>query len=374
MTARSPAQDEAGSGRPRRSAGRVRPGGVAFLLALSLVGASVAAGRSSTGGSGESPSYLDTSPPAKPAPVPGNGSGSRSEGDDFASARLIPEIPFSSSGTTCDFADDWDEVCPTAGNACPDVIYRFECAATIEVFVDLCASLYDSKVSVHDGPGGPAIACNDDAGCGYSGWQSRIERVTLQAGHEYYFVVDGYAGCGEYALAIDEYAPCLVECPDSSNPEGEPPCGDGYIDRFNGGCAGNGWVAVEPDSGGCALVCGRSCTYATGDQSYRDSDWYRCFAAGGPVRAAVHAEFAPAMALIYGTDCADLAYIHGDDVPCAESRLEWICTEGQEFWVWVSPATFWGVAESEYLLRICGLRVPVPVRATSWGRIKAQLR
>lgn len=376
-----------GRGRDRGHMSLRRDAAVAFLIALSLGSATVLAAGGGVWGAGSFPPELAPTPPAKPAPEPGRGEtgrgavdrgeagrlvgGGRTGGDTFATAVVIPSIPYTDSGTTCGFADDWDEVCPYSGSTSPDVICRFDCAATVEISAELCASTYDTKLSIHDGAYGTAIACNDDGGCGYSGWQSRLDQVTLQAGHTYFFVVDGYSGCGDYVLSIEQYVPCVVNCPPDATSEGEPLCGDGYVDRYNGGCAAGLWSEVEADSAGCVTLCGRSCTYLHQGLSYRDSDWYRLFAAGGPVTATVQAEFPVSMFLIHGTDCMNLAYVPGDALSCRTLTLDRSSTEGQELWVWVGPTTYRGVPESVYMLQICGLRAPVPVRKTSWGRLKA---
>ena len=107
--------------------------------------------------------------------------------------------------------------------------------------IDLCESLYDTRTWVYDfeagfGFGNP-YACTADAGCGYSGYQSRISRMPAVAGHTYYIIVDGYGGdCGEYVLLVEEYIPCFMECPAGVQLEGEPPLLDGYWDTHNGGC------------------------------------------------------------------------------------------------------------------------------------------
>jgi hypothetical protein len=162
----------------------------------------------------------------------------REGGETIATAMVIPAVPFSDQGATCDNFNDYDAVCPNEGSTSPDVVYKYTATAETVVTIDLCSSQYDTKVYVFQWPDTyEPIACNDDAGCGYSGWQSRIEAVPMEAGGEYYIVVDGYgADCGEYALEVTLHEPCVVECPPGALHENEPPCGDNYYDMYNGGC------------------------------------------------------------------------------------------------------------------------------------------
>ncbi len=164
----------------------------------------------------------------------------RQGGETIGTAVVIPGLPFSDGGATCDNVDNYDAVCPYTGSTSPDVVYVYYATTTAELTIDLCASAYDTKVYVYEWPElYLPIACNDDAGCGYSGWQSRIEAVTVHPDGQYYVVVDGYGGdCGEYVLEVGEREPCVVECPPGALHEGEGPvsCEDEYYDNYNGGC------------------------------------------------------------------------------------------------------------------------------------------
>ncbi len=162
----------------------------------------------------------------------------RQGGENVGSAVLIPNLPFADDGATCDNLDEYDAVCPYTGSTSPDVVYKYVPTSEVNVTIDLCASDYDTKVFVYRWPElYEPVACNDDAGCGYSGWQSRLENLTLDAGEQYYIVIDGYGGdCGHYVLQVSEHQPCVVECPPGAMHEGEPPCVDGYYDVYNGGC------------------------------------------------------------------------------------------------------------------------------------------
>ncbi len=74
------------------------------------------------------------------------------------------------------------------------------------------------------------------------------------------------------ANTLCDQCPCLTPCPDGAIPEGEPTCGDNYVDTFNGGC-----TAREPQFSSLALgetVCGESGVFFDGADNVPDFDWY----------------------------------------------------------------------------------------------------
>ncbi len=334
--------------------------------ACAVMTASACAGAGGTyyGGS------CDPNPCPQPPPPPGGG------GDTIAEAVIIPALPFNDAGTTLGYVNDYDEVCPYTGSTSPDVVYAFTPTASLAFSIDLCASAYDTKVYVYVDSPSTLLACNDDAGCGYSGWQSKIDNLVVAGGHTYYIVIDGYGGSsGIYSLSIEAYSPCVVECPNGAQIEGEPPCADDYYDQYNGGCNTTGWTEVYGQGGGCADVCGRSCTYLYQGSSYRDTDWYAMYAQGGLVTATCEAEFPLQFILIYGPDCNNLQYDLQTAGPCTPTTLTHDFGAGAEFWLWVGPSTFSGVPESDYAFRVCGIvGGATPVYSVTWGAVKAWYR
>jgi len=129
------------------------------------------------------------------------------DGDTIENAIPITDPYGSYSGSTVGYTDDYDEACPYPGSTAPDVVYVLEAPGAGWLDISLCNSLYDTKVYVYEfangfGFGNP-LACNDDAGCGYSGYQSLIESAPISIGHTYYIVVDGYgASSGDYTLDL----------------------------------------------------------------------------------------------------------------------------------------------------------------------------
>jgi hypothetical protein len=197
----------------------------------------------------------------------------QSGGDDIATATVIPGLPFNDAGYTCGFANDYDVACPYSGSISPDVVYKYTPASNTNVDVDLCASLYDTKVYVFDGSSANVVACNDDADCAVL-YRSKLTNVPLTAGHDYYIVVDGYGGdCGDYSLAVSEPVSCpgLVTCMSYDQPENEPDCFDGFIDTFDGGCN-----SIPPVFSPvfCGTICGTTGNYVYDGGQYRDTDWY----------------------------------------------------------------------------------------------------
>ncbi|MBM3287091.1 MAG: hypothetical protein FJY88_07035 [Candidatus Eisenbacteria bacterium] len=286
--------------------------------------------------------------------------GGRVGGDTIADAVLIPSLPYADSGNTCGYANDSDGNCLYVTSTSPDVVYRYNPAVDEVVEIDLCASSYDTAVYVWEDSAGNEIVCNDD-GCGAGRQQSRIWFAGLQAGHSYYIIVDGYGGdCGEYSITVERLELCDLPCPSGALVEGEPPCADDQRDVYNPGCSGDegylrDWLPIPGQPGGCATVCGRSCTYRYEVWEMRDTDWYRAQAAGGVVTLTCRAEFPLMCYIIYGTDCGHLNYVYGQASPCEPLTIEWVAPAAQDVWLWVGPSVFQGVPESDYVFEVCGL-------------------
>jgi len=338
-----------------------------ITLALCVAGAALAAtaptsNQLSTVGKGTFPGDGATTP--------------RVGGEDIPGAALIPGLPFSDTGATCGYVNNYDEVCPYTGSASPDVVYKYTPTAAEAITVDLCASSYDTKVYIYAGGVGNLVACNDDAGCGYSGWQSQLTNVALTAGVTYYIVVDGYgSACGTYDFQVIGYAPCEVICPAGGVPEGEPPCGPDYYDNWNGGCNSipNVFQAIYATAGGCLDLCGKSGTYTYTGLSYRDTAWFDITGIGATVTATCTAEFPMQFIYIYGPDCNNLLYNLLTGSECQPVTLSYYAGAGVHHWLWVGAQVFTGIpCDADYLLNVCGiLGGPTPVEQKSWGGIKA---
>lgn len=315
----------------------------------------------------------------------------RQGGDDIPNATVIPALPFYDEGTTCGYTNDYDESCPYTGSASPDVVYSYTPAHHEVLFVDLCGSYYDTKVYIYQDeytPGNP-FACNDDAcsGPNYPApYLSELWGVNIYGGHTYYIVVDGYGGdCGTYVLDIYDNGCCWLECPDGAIPEGEPECGPGYVDDFNGGCGSDPTVYQTIECGADPVVyCGTSGTWEDGFQ-YRDTDWYEItLNETKTLTVCAEAEFPLLVFLLDGNPtpgpdpCADDDMIIDYDYayPCDPICFTRTFAPGT-YWIWVGPSVFDGVPcdiMNRYILSIEGYCGGTAVENATWGRIKGIFR
>jgi hypothetical protein len=300
----------------------------------------------------------------------------REGGETVATAVVIGAIPFADSGATCDNIDDYDEICPYSGSTSPDVVYSFTPTEDNILDIDLCGSLYDTKVFVYENAAGNTVGCNDDFYfdeiCGV--YVSRIEAQAVTAGNTYYIVVDGYGGdCGTYYLSVAGAEVCDLVCPPGGVDEGEPDLVDYYIDDYNGGCNSTPWVfqvlqaTEEPD---CVTLCGESGWYYAGG-SFRDTDWFEVTATGGTMNIDIDAEYAVNF-FVLNTDCNNLQLLYQTvGGPCLPGNVSFPTAPGDVYWLWVGPTVFSGpVYEFEYQLSVCGIYGVVPAETSTWGGVK----
>ncbi len=130
-------------------------------------------------------------------------------GETCETAVVITGLPFTDTGDTTAFVDDYDEECPYPGSTASDVVYSYSPAVTMNVEITLCTGIsdYDTKLYIYeDVCPDNLFACNDDdcAGPAYpDAFQSRLYDIVLDAGSTYYIVVDGYSGGnGNYEILI----------------------------------------------------------------------------------------------------------------------------------------------------------------------------
>ena len=91
------------------------------------------------------------------------------DGDVVDSAMVIESIPFDTYGSTEGYFDNYDEVCPYNNSVSPDVVYAYTASEDMVVDIDLCGSMYDTKVYVYENEVGNLAlttdgeeACDDD--------------------------------------------------------------------------------------------------------------------------------------------------------------------------------------------------------------------
>jgi hypothetical protein len=154
--------------------------------------------------------------PAKPKSSPGQahatlstGAGSlpgRQGGDTGETAVVIDALPFTDTGTTVGYTDDYTPECAGESSA-PDVVYSFAPPADMYIDISLCdGTNFDTVLYVilDDCASGPQVACVDDA-CGF---QSLLRHLTVTGGHTYYIIVDGYLDySGDYTITVTESGP-----------------------------------------------------------------------------------------------------------------------------------------------------------------------
>ncbi len=131
-------------------------------------------------------------PPADPAVI-------LEGGDTFASATVIPSLPYNDYGNTNGYLDNYSALCIPPG--APDVVYSFTPAADAVIDISLCGSSYDTGLLIYDA-GYVAIDCNDD----FCGYQSKIVNFAVMTGATYYIVVDGEGteNFGAYLISVTE--------------------------------------------------------------------------------------------------------------------------------------------------------------------------
>ncbi|MBE0661291.1 MAG: fibronectin type III domain-containing protein [Bacteroidales bacterium] len=147
----------------------------------------------------------------------------RQGGDDIATAFVISSLPYSATGTTTGYTDNYDAICPYNAPGSPDVVYSYTPASNGFIDISLCNDLtdYDTKLYVYDTQNpitGDEIACNDDA-CSTLNFPdpyvSQILGVEVFSGVTYYIVVDGYGGDnGNYEITVTQgIEPISLDCP-----------------------------------------------------------------------------------------------------------------------------------------------------------------
>jgi hypothetical protein len=305
-------------------------------------------------------------------------------GDTIFTATVIPSIPYSDTGTTAGYVNDYDEACPYTGSTSPDVVYSYTPTALSSVTVDLCYSQYDTKVYVYNSSLA-LVACNDDfwfdLPC-YT-FSSRVENVPMSAGETYYIVVDGYGGSfGTYQIDVAEIPPCVVDCPAGGIPEGEPALFNGYTDNYDGGCNTPGYpfVHIPGDNNGEAILCGVSGWYlSAGGTQYRDTDWYTLtMGVTGSMDITVDAEVATYIFELGPQDCSVVAVIQNAiGGPCLEAYMTIAgYAPGGIVWFWVGPTVFVPPSGNnpemyDYVCWFSGLEPEIATENTNWSTMKA---
>ncbi len=302
--------------------------------------------------------------PAKPASnataPPPDAELIRQGGDTIADAVRIPIPTIDLAGTTAGYADDYDEACPYEGGDAPDVVYSILPESNMLLDVDLCGSQYDTRIWVYDDTFVGHIACNDDfyGGPPCGAYVSKIENMVVEAGREYWIVVDGYGGeYGEYLIDVVMREPCELDCPAGATLEDEPPLMEGYVDTHNGGCASDSGGVMQPITS--PLFCGVSGWYLSEGANFRDTDWFLIdIPASGVLEIIGDAALETYMFELGPQDCNEVAVLQNVTIgPCVEGSMTITGEPGSTVWFWVGPTTFASpdgsdVFEYDYVLEL----------------------
>lgn len=175
-------------------------------------------------------------------------------GDTCDWAELITALPYTDSGNTCGFTNDYDEVCPYTGSTSPDVAYEYTPGSDVAVDISLCndGTDYDTKLYVYESScPGVLVACNEDA-CSTpqypNPYVSELIGVMLTGGTTYFIIVDGYGGyCGNYVITVDEGVPPppRPECPAVGTLFGQQPHMPDESWSFGNADANSGYLVQE---------------------------------------------------------------------------------------------------------------------------------
>jgi len=125
-------------------------------------------------------------------------------GEDISTAVEIPSLPYTTTGTTVGYNDDYDEACDIASTS-PDVVYYYIATGHDLLDINLCGAGTDYRTHLwaYENSEAQLIACNRfSAECGGQ-LKSALTNVEVFAGNTYYIVVDGdYGASGNYELDI----------------------------------------------------------------------------------------------------------------------------------------------------------------------------
>lgn len=276
---------------------------------------------------------------------------------------VLDAFPILETGNTSHWRHDYDEACPIAGGAAPDVVYQFFNDRYRVVNVSLCESKFDTKVYVYDNhfsPGAP-LACSDD---GFSGSfiedaVSLIRHLVLQESHTYYFVVDGFGRkSGEYEFTVQEIPSCELLRPTDAIDEGEIECHSDYIDHINAGCDPAGeFVTFLAPSDSSLQIWGTSGTYRSDTGYIGDSDTYELvLTEDRTLTYQLEAEFPARLSLIdVNGGCQDPEYIDQFSTGVCAEVFDSSCLTAGVYWLNVHPLHDHGAPSGvNYVLTIDG--------------------
>ena len=121
-------------------------------------------------------------------------------------------------------------------------------------------------------------------------------------------------------------------------PEGEPDCGDGYVDNYNGGCSSDPVVFQSINNGD--RIGGISGVFVTNDTLFRDTDWYEyTVPANRHLGLTVEADFAVlAFILVDLGGCDSIYVVDVDSTTIAGQSISLGGTvPAGTYYLWIGP-------------------------------------
>jgi len=124
--------------------------------------------------------------------------------------------------------------------------------------------------------------------------------------------------------------------------EGEPDCGDGYVDSYNGGC--NSTPEIFQDIMANQIMLARGGTYLFNGSNYRDTDWFQYVVTDNTVLTyTAVAEFDLQLFLIDGNSgCTNPPIIQQATVPANDTGVVSDTVAPGTYWLWAGVAGFTG--------------------------------
>ncbi len=140
--------------------------------------------------------------------------GPQGGGETFATATVIPSLPYTDNGSTTGMNDDYDPTlsgyCPTATGA-PDAVYSYTPAAGELVTVTTCGSAYWTRLLIYENDESTLLACNQYYEACADPMHAGVADISMSPPNTYYIVVDGFSGTpgpyGDYDIEVTAKAP-----------------------------------------------------------------------------------------------------------------------------------------------------------------------
>jgi len=148
---------------------------------------------------------------------------------------------------------------------------------------------------------------------------------------------DGCVTLVDYQMWID----CYRNPHSTAMIEGEPVCGDNYVDTWNGGC--NSAPPVFQTVACGMTVCGESGNFNYNGNQYRDTDWFELvLTTQNYVTWSVTAEFPLLTFIIDGTGgCSNMVTLGSASAdPFQPATITTECLPAGTYWLWAGPSVF----------------------------------